>query len=105
MIFSSVLLPLPLTPSTPILAPGKKDSEMSFRICRFGGTILPTRFMVKTYWAMDWFVDGMQRWSRRGCRHNPLLSPFVALALAVRAVPENDGPARAQWRGIDMATP
>jgi hypothetical protein len=25
---------------------------MFFRICRFGGTILPTRFMVKTYWAM-----------------------------------------------------
>ncbi len=52
MIFSSVLLPLPLTPSTPILAPGKKDRLMFFRICRFGGTILPTRFMVKTYWAM-----------------------------------------------------
>jgi hypothetical protein len=25
---------------------------MSFRICRFGGTILPTRFMVKTYCAI-----------------------------------------------------
>ena len=25
---------------------------MFLRICRFGGTILPTRFMVKTYWAM-----------------------------------------------------
>jgi hypothetical protein len=25
---------------------------MSFRICRFGGTILPTRFIVNTYWAM-----------------------------------------------------
>ena len=25
---------------------------MFFRIWRFGGTILPTRFMVKTYWAM-----------------------------------------------------
>ncbi len=46
MIFNSVDLPEPLRPSTPILAPGKKDSEMSFRICRFGGTILPTRFMV-----------------------------------------------------------
>ena len=46
MIFSSVLLPEPFRPSTPILAPGKNDSEMSFRICRFGGTILPTRFMV-----------------------------------------------------------
>ena len=46
MIFSSVLLPEPLSPSTPILAPGKNDSEMSLRICRLGGTILPTRFMV-----------------------------------------------------------
>ena len=52
MIFSSVLLPEPFRPSTPILAPGKKDSEMSLRIWRFGGTILPTRFIVKTYWAM-----------------------------------------------------
>ncbi len=52
MILSSVDLPEPFRPSTPILAPGKKDSEMSLRICRFGGTILPTRFMVKTYWAM-----------------------------------------------------
>ena len=48
MIFSSVDLPEPFRPSTPILAPGKKDREMSFRIWRFGGTILPTRFMVKT---------------------------------------------------------
>jgi hypothetical protein len=45
MILSSVDLPEPLRPSTPILAPGKKESEMSFRICRFGGTILLTRFM------------------------------------------------------------
>src|SRR3954467_10668534 len=52
MIFSSVDLPEPFRPSTPIFAPGKKEREMSFRICRFGGTILPTRFMVKTYWAM-----------------------------------------------------
>ena len=39
-------LPEPLRPSTPILAPGKKDSEMSFRITRLGGTTLPTRFIV-----------------------------------------------------------
>ena len=32
MIFSSVDLPEPLVPSTPILAPGKKESEMSLRI-------------------------------------------------------------------------
>src|ERR1700709_991463 len=48
----SVDLPEPFRPSRPIFAPGKKESEMSFRIWRFGGTILPTRFMVKTYWAM-----------------------------------------------------
>jgi len=52
MIFSSVDLPEPLRPSTPILAPGKKDREMSLRIWRLGGTVLPTRFMEKTYWAM-----------------------------------------------------
>ena len=49
MIFKSVDLPEPLVPSTPILAPGKKLSDMSLRICRLGGTILPTRFMEKTY--------------------------------------------------------
>jgi hypothetical protein len=32
MILSKVDLPEPLVPSTPILAPGKKDSEMSLRI-------------------------------------------------------------------------
>jgi hypothetical protein len=31
------------------------EREMSLRIWRFGGTILPTRFMVKTYWAMVLF--------------------------------------------------
>jgi len=46
MMRSSVDLPEPLRPSTPILAPGKKDSEMSRRMCRFGGTTLPTRFIV-----------------------------------------------------------
>ena len=49
MILSTVDLPEPFRPSTPILAPGKNDSEMSLRIWRLGGTILPTRFMVKTY--------------------------------------------------------
>ena len=46
MILSSVDLPEPLRPSTPILAPGKNDSEMFLRISRLGGTILPTRLMV-----------------------------------------------------------
>ncbi len=49
MMASSVDLPEPLSPSTPILAPGKNESEMSFRITRLGGTILPTRFIVYTY--------------------------------------------------------
>ena len=46
MIFSSVDLPEPLRPSTPILAPGKKDREMSRRMVRLGGTTFETRFMV-----------------------------------------------------------
>ncbi len=46
MILSSVDLPEPLRPSTPILAPGKKLSEMSLRIWRLGGTVLLTRFIV-----------------------------------------------------------
>jgi hypothetical protein len=55
MMRSTVDLPEPFKPSRPILAPGKKLREMSLRIWRFGGTILPTRFMVKTYWAMVLF--------------------------------------------------
>ena len=46
MIFSSVDLPEPFRPSTPILAPGKKFSEMFFRIVRCGGTVLLTRRIV-----------------------------------------------------------
>src|SRR5947199_154809 len=46
MIFRRLDLPEPFNPSTPIFAPGKNESEMSFRITRLGGTILPTRFMV-----------------------------------------------------------
>src|SRR4030095_19800 len=45
-------LPDAVHPSTPILAPGKNDREMSLRMTRFGGTIFPTRFIVYTYWAM-----------------------------------------------------
>ena len=37
MIRSSVLLPEPLLPSTPIFAPGKKDSQMSLRTWESGG--------------------------------------------------------------------
>ena len=40
MIRSSVDLPEPLRPSTPIFAPGKKDREMSFSTCLSGGCVL-----------------------------------------------------------------
>ncbi len=46
MMRSSVDLPAPFRPSTPILAPGKNDREMFLRISRFGGTTLLTRCMV-----------------------------------------------------------
>src|SRR3954463_6760747 len=52
MILSSVDLPEPFRPSTPILAPGKKLRDTPLRISRFGGTILPRRFIVKTYCAI-----------------------------------------------------
>jgi len=45
MIRSSVDLPEPLRPSTPILAPGKKEREMSRKMNRFGGTIFATRLI------------------------------------------------------------
>lgn len=64
LIFSNVLLPDPLTPSMPISAPGKNDRETPLRICVFGGTICPTRPMVKTHsvmgagsFASRWTVD------------------------------------------------
>ncbi len=56
MMRSSVDLPEPFSPSTPILAPGKNESEMSLRMARFGGTVFPTRFIVYTYWAMESFA-------------------------------------------------
>src|SRR5476649_2615999 len=52
MILSSVDLPEPFRPRTPILAPGKKLRDTPLRISRFGGTILPRRFIVKTYCAI-----------------------------------------------------
>src|SRR5882762_7953544 len=48
-------LPAPFRPGTPIFAPGKKLSEMFFRMARLGGTTLPTRRMVYTYWLMFHF--------------------------------------------------
>src|ERR1700761_314881 len=68
MILSSVDLPEPFRPSTPILAPGKKLRDTPLRISRFGGTILPRRFIVNTYCAI-WVTcerDGREVRSRRG---------------------------------------
>ena len=46
MMRNTVDFPAPLRPKMPIFAPGKKLSEISLMICRFGGTTLPTRYMV-----------------------------------------------------------
>jgi hypothetical protein len=46
MMRSTVDLPAPFRPSRPILAPGKKDSEMSLMMVRFGGTVLLTPIIV-----------------------------------------------------------
>ena len=45
MIRSSVDLPAPLGPSTPILAPGRNDSEMSRSTWRSGPKNLLHRYM------------------------------------------------------------
>ncbi|CAI8158174.1 MAG: Uncharacterised protein [Pseudidiomarina mangrovi] len=45
MMRNSVDLPEPFKPSTPILAPGKNDKEMSFKIVRLGGTTFETRII------------------------------------------------------------
>ena len=48
MIRSTVDLPEPFRPRSPIFAPWKKEREMSLMICRLGGTILLTRSMDMT---------------------------------------------------------
>src|SRR3954463_2575974 len=52
MIRSSVDLPEPLRPSTPIFAPGRNDSEMSFSTCLSGGCVRLSLYMVKMYCAL-----------------------------------------------------
>src|SRR5262245_28491946 len=49
MILSSVDLPAPLAPRTPIFAPGRNESQMSLRTTVSGGCVFPSPFMVKTY--------------------------------------------------------
>ena len=85
IILSRVDLPEPFKPNIPILAPGKKLREISFKIWRLGGTILPTRFMVKTYWAMGCVLSGSKAIKRRLSPHprsmpqyNPLPPPVAA---------------------------
>ena len=54
MILSSEDLPEPFRPSTPILAPGKKLREISFKICRLGGTVLVRWFIekrIEPFWS------------------------------------------------------
>src|ERR1700712_4251670 len=64
-VFSSGDLPEPFRPRTPILAPGKKLRDTPLRISRFGGTILPRRFIVKTYCAI-WVT--CERDAKRGAK-------------------------------------
>ena len=46
MILSSELLPDPLRPSTPILAPGRNESQMSLSTWESGGCTFPSPFIV-----------------------------------------------------------
>ena len=46
MMRNRVLFPAPLAPSTPIFAPGRNDSQMSFSTVRSGGYRLPSPFIV-----------------------------------------------------------
>ena len=48
MMRSNVDLPAPLRPSTPILAPGRNDSEMSFKTCLSEPKNLLARYIVYT---------------------------------------------------------
>ena len=49
MMRSTVDLPAPFRPNSPIFAPGKKDSEMSLMMVLFGGTVLLTPIIVYMY--------------------------------------------------------
>ena len=46
MIFNSVLLPDPFNPRTPIFAPGRNDSQISFSTWESGGYTFPRPFIV-----------------------------------------------------------
>jgi hypothetical protein len=57
MIRSSVDLPEPFRPRTPIFAPGRKLSEMSRSTCLSGGCVRDSLYIVNTYW-LDMSVRG-----------------------------------------------
>src|SRR6202050_4530363 len=78
MMRSTVDLPEPFRPRTPIFAPGKNDRLMSRRITRLGGTTFETRFMVNMYWAKADSLDGWEKKSRE------LGSSRAALAMGGR---------------------
>src|SRR5512146_2439304 len=69
MMRMTVDLPEPFKPSRPILAPGKKEREMFLMICRFGGTILLTRSIDITYWAI--LLQGCENRARKLTRGRP----------------------------------
>src|SRR3954469_334011 len=83
LILSSVDLPDPFRPSTPILAPGKNERLMSRRIVRLGGTTLDTRFIVKMYWAI-----------RRAIIHESLSLKRASMAGRLKVGPEALGAGR-----------
>ena len=68
MMRSRLDLPEPFRPSTPILAPGKNDREMSLRMTRLGGTVFPTRFIVYTYCAIGMQIPRSRRAKRAATR-------------------------------------
>src|SRR4051794_13436210 len=53
MMRSSVDLPAPLRPRTPIFAPGRKLSEMSRSTCLSGGCVRDSLYIWKMYWWPD----------------------------------------------------
>src|SRR4051812_23148782 len=101
MILSSVDLPEPLRPSTPILAPGKKLKDTPLRISRFGGTILPRRFIVKTYCAI-WVTcerDGREvRKARAAPGFSNARGPETRMARITGPEGEAAGGAARQWK-------
>src|SRR5471032_1215482 len=92
MILSSVDLPEPFRPSTPILAPGKKLRDTPLRISRFGGTILPSRFIVKTYCAIWVTCERDAKGVRSRGHGRGLVSKMHAARWFAKGMPRITGP-------------